>query len=594
MTLSIQLNQLEHAQLVRSLDDQMMAYLFKHVLVQETTYATLLKNDRQRLHRLIAGTLERAEPERLNENAARLAQHFGEAGDDGKTLEYALRAGDYATRLHANAEAGEHFAHALTILNRRGGTADEYLRVYTRRGRALELAGEFQAALENYIALEQQGELQGDPSLELAGLLARATVYATPTSVHDVTLGAAYNTRALELARKLGDRRAECVTLWNLLLVSYFEDEPQAAVAYGKRALALARELGLSEQEAYILNDISRPMISVGPIANSLELLAAARVLFQAQNNLPMLADNLAATAATLHLAGSYAQGQAYTAQAIELSRRINSPWNLAYGGFGLMILNIELGNLDRVFAWSRELDSLAGAEYSLILIFGARAWRAEAHRILGDFERALEQNRKMAEWAQETYPQALRWLQANIVRTLVSMGELDQAAVLLANAYQGKNNDYSGFGPVLMRIADTELALAQYDPIRALRVSSELLADLERLDIEFERAAVYHLRGKAFMQQAAWADAVAAFGQARQYGERMPARRLLWETYAAWAQVEAQRGNHDGAAELHVQARAYIEYIAGHAGSPALRDSFLSQAHVRQELEISGAMSAS
>jgi len=86
---------------------------FKHVLVQESVYDTLLRNDRLKLHRRVAGVLEKLYPERLDENAALLAEHYALAEDSAKTYEYALRAGDLAHRHHATAEARSQYAQAL-------------------------------------------------------------------------------------------------------------------------------------------------------------------------------------------------------------------------------------------------------------------------------------------------------------------------------------------------------------------------------------------------------------------------------------------------------------------------------------------------
>jgi tetratricopeptide (TPR) repeat protein len=585
MNLSTHLSQLERAQLVRALDDQMMAYLFKHVLVQETTYGSLLKHDRQRLHRNVARTLESSEPERLDENAARLAQHFAEAGDDIKTLEYEMRAGDYAAGLYANAESIDHYARALTILMRHGGTAQEYLDVYLRRGRVLELAGEHERALENYQALEQEGRRQGDASLELAGLLARATIYATPTSVHQPAEGARLNARALELAQAMGDRRAECQTLWNLLLLAYFDGEPEAAVAYGERALALARELNLPEREAYILNDISRPLISVGPIQRSLDSLEQARVLFEAQKNLPMLVDNLAATSETLLMAGDYERGAQFTDQALALGRTINNFWSIAYSGFSLMLTNTARGNLKYVFDWTRELGAQSAAKESFMYIFGVRSWLPEAYYVLGDFPRAVALSREMEAWSQGVSLFSLGWIQANLVRHLIAVGDLTGAQDVSTRVHQLKLQDYSSMAPILVGVADMDLALALDNPARALQAGDTLLSRMERLGIHFYRAHIYHLRGKAYLMQAAMDDAVNAFERAREHGERLPARPLLWETYALWANVEQHRGNAELAQSLRVQARDYILYIADHSGSASGRETFLAQPAIQKLL---------
>src|SRR5919202_2943793 len=105
MNLDTELAQLEDAQLVRRAAEEELAYLFKHALTQETAYESLLHKRRRELHLQVAQVIEQLYPKQLDEYAARLAQHYAEAGDDAKTLEYATRAGDIAARVYANAEA---------------------------------------------------------------------------------------------------------------------------------------------------------------------------------------------------------------------------------------------------------------------------------------------------------------------------------------------------------------------------------------------------------------------------------------------------------------------------------------------------------
>lgn len=112
------LNQAERAELVRRLRDQEPAYLFKHALVQESAYSTLMKQQRKYLHQVVAENMERLYTERLDAIAAQLAQHYSKAGNDVKTAEHAIHAGDLAARVYAHPEARLHYALALDALSR--------------------------------------------------------------------------------------------------------------------------------------------------------------------------------------------------------------------------------------------------------------------------------------------------------------------------------------------------------------------------------------------------------------------------------------------------------------------------------------------
>lgn len=122
------LTELVRAELVRALQEAgnstVSTYVFKHALVQDTAYQSLLKNERKRLHRAIGFTLEREYGDRADEFAADLALHFGEAGDDEKTFGYAELAGDRAARIFAYPEAHAQYARALDALERVTDTAE--------------------------------------------------------------------------------------------------------------------------------------------------------------------------------------------------------------------------------------------------------------------------------------------------------------------------------------------------------------------------------------------------------------------------------------------------------------------------------------
>ena len=56
------------------------SYAFKHALVQDASYNTLLRSRRQQLHMLIAGALERMRPQLIAEQPEVLARHLTEPG----------------------------------------------------------------------------------------------------------------------------------------------------------------------------------------------------------------------------------------------------------------------------------------------------------------------------------------------------------------------------------------------------------------------------------------------------------------------------------------------------------------------------------
>jgi predicted ATPase/class 3 adenylate cyclase len=150
-------------------------YLFKHALVQEAVYGTLLRRTRQQLHARIAATLQERFPDRVAREPEALARHFSEALRPDRAWEYWLEAGRRAAERSANPEAIGHLTRAL---------------------QALEL-------------LPESGERDRQE------LTIRNTIGTPLTAVHGYAspeAGVAFN-RARVLSERLGDARAVFATL---------------------------------------------------------------------------------------------------------------------------------------------------------------------------------------------------------------------------------------------------------------------------------------------------------------------------------------------------------------------------------------------
>src|SRR3970040_2353021 len=112
MSLANHLTTLEASGLVRLAAVQPeLEYLFRHALVHEAAYGSLVKADRKQLHLAVGEALESLYPEQAasRELAPILGEHFSKAGDDARALKYLSLAGAAAARVYANAEAALHY-----------------------------------------------------------------------------------------------------------------------------------------------------------------------------------------------------------------------------------------------------------------------------------------------------------------------------------------------------------------------------------------------------------------------------------------------------------------------------------------------------
>jgi TOMM system kinase/cyclase fusion protein len=91
-------------------------YRFKHALIQDTAYQSLLRSTRQRHHQRIAQVVEARFPELCETQPELLAQHYTEAGLSAQAIPYWQQAGQRALQRSANLEAVAHLTKGLEVL----------------------------------------------------------------------------------------------------------------------------------------------------------------------------------------------------------------------------------------------------------------------------------------------------------------------------------------------------------------------------------------------------------------------------------------------------------------------------------------------
>jgi ABC-type transport system substrate-binding protein/class 3 adenylate cyclase len=120
-------------------------YRFRHGLVQEAAYTSLLQERRQELHRIVGTALEEVDRDELSEAYGLLAHHFAAADEPERAARYLLKAGDAARAVYADEEAITHYRRALSFLDRLGETGAARSALF-KIALAHHLAYDFQAA----------------------------------------------------------------------------------------------------------------------------------------------------------------------------------------------------------------------------------------------------------------------------------------------------------------------------------------------------------------------------------------------------------------------------------------------------------------
>jgi class 3 adenylate cyclase/tetratricopeptide (TPR) repeat protein len=201
------LQQLEKSELVfrRGVPPE-ATYTFKHAMVQDTAYQSLLKSKRQQIHSRIASILETKFPDVVEAEPETLAYHFTAAGLAEQAVAYWLKAGKQAQRRSANAEAESHLAKGLDLIASLPESEDH---------------------------LRQELDLQSAMRVTMIG----ARGWGSPEVLKACT-------RARELCEKLGDTSQLFIALCGEASYHMMSGKLAAADELGHRCLKLAHASG--------------------------------------------------------------------------------------------------------------------------------------------------------------------------------------------------------------------------------------------------------------------------------------------------------------------------------------------------------------
>jgi tetratricopeptide (TPR) repeat protein len=578
------LSHLENASLIRLAAAQPeLAYIFRHALVQDSAYQSLVRADRRRVHLAAGQALEAlfSSADQPLEVLLPLARHFEEAAQHARAIHYYTLAGDASLAVYANVEAVAAYSRALACAERTTTTAAAWQHLFAGRGRALELNSQFAEALANYETMAQQAEALGHRGLALTAAVAIGQLYATPTPLFNPLQAENSAQSALAEARALGDEAAEAKILWNQMnLYRNTQRSPQARL-YGERSLEIAQRLGLTEQAALTLNDLVHVYADLALWPQARQAAADVGRLWRALGNTAMLADSLSTAALNNSLLGEFATALSQAQEAQRLSVAVGNLWGQAYGLSGMSWPYWFMGQPDRALEANEaciRLGRLAGYVGVEIL---DQARLAYMFGELGQTERALELLQRAEGSAKFFSWFGLGTILPVRIHLELRSAQVEQAAATLQEIEAAVQTPMIWEVDAVLR-ARSEVALAQNDALHALQTTEAHVARLTESGLT------------AFMPEAlvGLAQALARLGripearhnlhEARDLVQHLGAPALEWLILSALGSFEAEHGHPAAASEPWARAREIVSAFAARVPTPELRASFLARPDVR------------
>jgi predicted ATPase/class 3 adenylate cyclase len=285
-------------------------YVFKHGLVQDAAYQSLLKSTRQHYHRRTAEALVERFPETVEGQPELVAHHFTEAGLAPAAIAYWRRAGQHAIERSANVEASGHLRTALELSATRPDTVERQ---------------------RDEITLHTM----------LGAVLMASRGYAAPE------VGDAY-VRARALCERLGEAEQLFTVLRGLWGFRIVRAELRTAHELGERCLAMAERATNPAAVIWAHYMLGMTALHLGELTAARDHLQRSLASYDpGKRRVPRALQDpgvacLSYSATTLWLLGYPEQAFATSREALALARTLQHPFSLAYA------LNIAAAHCQR------------------------------------------------------------------------------------------------------------------------------------------------------------------------------------------------------------------------------------------------------
>ena len=382
-------------------------YTFKHALVQDAAYESLLRSRRQELHGRIARCLEERFPQTVTSEPELLAHHHSAAGDREKAFQYWFEAGRRAAERSANLEAIEHLAKARDLLAMLPDSAE---RVQRELDVLMTLGPAFSAA-------------KGFAAVEIEQTYLRVRELCLATGNAEQARAAVQGLRVLYIVRgnlaAAGELSEELLTLGEReSSVSHqFEGHLALGIVHEYRGWVASARSHL--EQALVLSDPAR----LGGLVR------------QPTGNLTVTC--LGHLANVLFLAGFLEQSRKRSCEAIDIARAASHPFSLAQALGSTGMVNffgcpfLDASNAEALVQLAEE----QGFDFWHVQGLAMRGWAnaAEGRTQAGlkDLRRAIADAETMGATMVNAY------LLIALAATLGQIGEMQEALLLLAEQRQ-------------------------------------------------------------------------------------------------------------------------------------------------------------
>jgi predicted ATPase len=436
-------------------------YTFKHVLIQESAYSSLLRRTRLELHGRVVRALVAHFPEQVDAEPEIVARHAERAGLLDEAVTYYQRAGERAVARSALLEAAGHFTTALQLL----GTLPN------APGRAQE-------------------------TLDLQVLLGQALAATKGYGAREVTDAFA---RARELARQVGGTPQLLSVLFGLWTSIAGQGEFRIARDLADELLAVAERARMRAEMVWghLAHGINH--FSLGDAATAREHLNQVVALYKTVERPARPSDPgvMALSYASFNswTLGLFDEAREHSRESLELAERLRNPLAVAWAGFFTAMLHVVLREPLRALEHAEPVIALC-TEHQFSLFVGLTTIvRGAAISEDGRHEEGLAELRKgLGLYFATGQRVSHRLYLALLAQACMAAGAIDEAAATVEEAL-GMRTDERFFEPELHRLRAELLSRQGAEPARvegSFRAAIELARRQAARALELRAATSY------------------------------------------------------------------------------------------------------
>ncbi|MGI9529226.1 MAG: ATP-binding protein [Acidimicrobiia bacterium] len=366
-----------------------ISYRFRHALLHDVVYESILRRRRRELHHDVARSIERLYPDRLGDLAPVLARHFREAGDRSKALAYTTAAADASMARHATHEAYRFYLGALELAEGADGSVSPRDRLELEIG-AVRASIRFTPgaeSLETLDALRQSAEELGDVNLlgRVFGLILVIRTMGSEWYGDDAFREVM--DRAYALAPSISDPGLSATLTGLMGQVLRTQDEFEQAAALMGGAVDPLEQAGLTTDAAMNAILTADVLGQRGDFTSAHDWIERATQLAERSGNPTAIADANLIRGRLLATEGKVEEALVHTQRGMDLAADAENLYCELVGNFLVADQQLRLGDAKSAIPHlekSFELGEYCNAAGFMML---GRAWIASARAQLGDLD---------------------------------------------------------------------------------------------------------------------------------------------------------------------------------------------------------------